>query len=467
MDNVDLFLTVAGVFFALYLFGYAAYLTIGGSISIWSLRKYRLRERMENELDLDFFFPISILVPAYNEEKTILTTVNNLLEMDYKLFEIVVVDDGSKDETAQLVIDHFDLKKDNRPIRLQVPSKEILEIYSGKINGKPIVLVRKNNGGNKADAINAGINVSSFPYFVSMDADEILQADALKYSTRLFLEDDKVIAVGGQIRIANGVEFEKAMPVNTRMKRNPIVSIQILEYIRAFIPSRIFHDTFNGNLNISGGFGLFKKDAVIAVGGYDPNSVGEDMDLVLRLHLHFQTNKFPYAIKYTPEAVCWTQAPFTLKDLGKQRARWHRGLIQCMWNYRVMFLNPKYKSISLLSYTYYFLYELMAPFVELLGIIVIGVAFMTDKLNVSFAIMITLLYLCFSVLQTLLLYMSKSLQREDRIYKGDLAWTIFMSFAEVLYFRPVLFFIRMYATLSYKSKLHSWSSIGREKLEEN
>ncbi|MGD6943533.1 glycosyltransferase family 2 protein [Cytobacillus gottheilii] len=467
MDNIDLFLTVAGVFFALYLFGYAAYLTIGGSISIWSLRKYRLRERMENELDLDFFFPISILVPAYNEEKTILTTVNNLLEMDYKLFEIVVVDDGSKDETAQLVIDHFDLKKDNRPIRLQVPSKEILEIYTGKIKGKPIVLVRKNNGGNKADAINAGINVSSYPYFVSMDADEILQADALKYSTRLFLEDDKVIAVGGQIRIANGVEFEKAMPVNTRMKRNPIVSIQILEYIRAFIPSRIFHDTFNGNLNISGGFGLFKKDAVIAVGGYDPNSVGEDMDLVLRLHLHHQTHKIPYAIKYTPEAVCWTQAPFTLKDLGKQRARWHRGLIQCMWNYRVMFLNPKYKSISLLSYTYYFLYELMAPFVELLGIIVIGVAFMTDKLNVSFAIMITLLYLCFSVLQTLLLYMSKSLQREDKIYKGDLAWTIFMSFAEVLYFRPVLFFIRMYATLSYKSKLHSWSSIGREKLEEN
>ncbi len=467
MDNVDLFLIVTGIFFAIYMAGYATYVTLGGTISIWSLRKNRLKERMENELDHDFFFPISILVPAYNESQTIVSTINNLLEMDYRLFEIVIIDDGSKDTTAQLVIDHYNLHKDHKPIRLQVPSKEILEVYTGDFNGVPIVLVRKKNGGNKADAVNAGINVSRYPYFVSMDADEILQADALKYSTRLFLEDDKVIAVGGQIRIANGVEFEKAMPVNTRMKRNPIVSIQILEYIRAFITSRIFHDTFNGNLNISGGFGLFKKDAVIAVGGYDPNSVGEDMDLVLRLHVHHQMHKIPYSIKYTPEAVCWTQAPFTLKDLGKQRARWHRGLIQCMWNYRVLFFNPKYKSISLFSYTYYFLYELMAPFAELLGIIVIGVALMTNKLNISFAIFIALLYLAFCVLQTILLFMSKSLQRGDKIYKGDIAWTIFMAFAEVLFFRPVLFFIRIYATLSYKSKLHSWSSIAREKLEES
>lgn len=465
MDQIDIFLFIAGIFFALYLIGYASFLTLGGIISILRLRKNRLKERMENELDHDFYFPISILVPAYNESKTILTTVRNLVELDYKLFEIVIIDDGSTDATAQLVIDDFKLVKDFKPVRIQVPSKEINEIYSGTFQNIPIILVRKANGGNKADSINAGINVSNYPFFVSMDADEILQADALKYSARLFLEDDEVIAVGGQIGIANGVEFERAMPVNTKMSRNPIVSMQILEYIRAFIASRIFNDTFNGNLNVSGGYGLFKKESVIAIGGYDPNSVGEDMDLVMRLHQFFRKNKIPYSIKYTADAVCWTQAPFTLKDLGKQRARWHRGLIQCMWNYRTFFFNPKYKSVSFVSYNYYFLYELMAPFAELLGLLVIGVALVSGKLNVTFAITIALLYLLFNVLQTIVFYMSKSLLRKDKINKGDIAWTIYMAFCEILILRPIVFFIRLYATFTYKQKLHSWSSIQREKLE--
>ena len=263
---MDFILVVIGVFFALYMFGYVIYITLGVVTSIWGLRKSRLKERMESELDHDFYFPISILLPAYNEEKTILTTVNYLIEMNYKLFEIVVIDDGSSDNTAHFIIDNYNLKQDHKPIRLQVNSKEILEVYSGEYNNIPIVLVRKKNGGNKADAVNAGINVSRYPYFVSMDADEILQGNALKYAARLFLEDDKVIAVGGQIRIANGQKFEKAMPVNMRMNKHFLVSMQTLEYIRSFIASRMFHDIFNSNLNISGGFGLFKKDSVIAIG---------------------------------------------------------------------------------------------------------------------------------------------------------------------------------------------------------
>lgn len=465
MDTIDVFLFVTGMFFTAYLIGYTSYITIGGMVSLRKLRENRLRERMENELDHAFFFPVSILVPAFNEGSTILTTVNHLLKMDYKLFEIVVVDDGSTDATAQRMIETFNMKRDHRPVRLQVPSNDILEVYMGEQNKIPIVLVRKVNGGNKADAVNAGINVSRYPYFVSMDADEVLQADALKNATKFFLESDKVIAVGGQIRLANGVKFKNAMPVETRMSRNPIVSIQTLEYIRAFITARIFHDTFNGNLNISGGFGLFKKEAVITVGGYDPNSVGEDMDLVLKLHTYYRKNKFPYSIKYTPEAICWTQAPFTLNSLGRQRARWHRGLIQCMWNYRTLFMNPKYKSLSLFSYSYYFLYELMAPFVELLGVVVIAVALTFSRLNIPFAILLALLYLSFCVLQTIVLYMSKTLQREDKIYARDVLWTILMAFAEVLVYRPILFFIRLYATLTYVNKLHSWSAIEREDLE--
>ena len=466
MDRLQIFLNITGIFFAIYMFGYASYTMVAGIVSIWNLYRNRLKERMENELDHDFYFPISILVPAYNEEKTIITTINNLLDLDYKIFEIVVIDDGSTDKTAQLVIDTYHLQQDQIPIHIQVPSKEIMEVYSGDIGNRSIVMIRKKNGGCKADAINAGINISRYPYFVCMDADEILQADALKYSARLFLEDDKVIAVGGLIRIANGIKFQHAMPIEMRMSRNPIVSMQILEYYRSFIASRIFHDTFNGNLNISGGYGLFNKKAVVAVGGYDPDSVGEDMDLVLKLHVYHKAQNIPYAIRYTSDAVCWTQAPFTMKDLSNQRARWHRGLVQCMWKYRVLFLNPKFGVISLISYTYYFLYELIAPFAELLGIIVMLVAYFTNRLNIPLAIFIALLYTGFCIMQTILFYIGKYFLREEKNYKGDLLWSIFISFADVFVFRPILFIVRISATLNYKRKLHSWSKIEREDLEE-
>jgi cellulose synthase/poly-beta-1,6-N-acetylglucosamine synthase-like glycosyltransferase len=299
-----------------------------------------------------------------------------------------------------------------------------------------------------------------------MDADEILQADALKYSARLFLENDNVIAVGGLIRIANGVKFEHAIPVEMRMSRNCVVSMQILEYNRSFMASRVFQDTFNGNLNISGGYGLFNKKSAILVGGYDPDAVGEDMDLVLKLHVYYRLHNMPYSIKYTSDAVCWTQAPFTVKDLWKQRARWQRGLIQCMWKHKVLFLNPRYGLVSLVSFMYYFLYELLAPFIELLGTVVILTTFIMGSLNIRFAIIITLLYTCFSILQTLLFYLSKYFLRGDKYYKGDFCWCIFMCFADVVFFRPILFIVRISAFLDYKKKLHSWSQLERENMEE-
>ena len=452
----------SSILFAIYMFGYATYIILGGTVAIWNLYRNRLRERMENKLDHDFYFPVSILVPAFNEEKTIISTINNLLDLDYKIFEIIVIDDGSTDNTAQQVIKTYNLQKNDRPIRLQVPCKEIKEVYSGDIGNRFIVMIRKQNGGCKADAINAGINISQYPYFVAMDADEILQSDALKYSAKFFLESDDVIAVGGLIRIANGVKFEHAMPVDMRINRSHVVSMQTLEYYRSFMASRVFQDTFNGNLNISGGYGLFKKQSVILVGGYDTDSVGEDMDLVLALHDYYRSHKIPYSMKYSSDAICWTQAPFTIKDLQKQRVRWQRGLIQCMWKHKVLFLNPKYGIVSLLSFTYYFLYELIAPFMELTGFIVILAAVITGCLNIQFAILITLLYLGFSMLQTILFYVSKCFLRGDRYYKGDFWWCVYMCFEDIIYFRPILFFVRLSAFIGYKKNLHSWHKLERE-----
>lgn len=461
----QLFLKYMGIFFAVYMIGYASYTIIGSISSMWKLYTSRLKERMHNELYHDFYFPVSILVPAYNEETTIISTINNLLELEYKTFEIVVIDDGSTDHTAKLVIETYHLQKNDMPIHIQVPCKPILEVYSGERGNRRIVIVKKQNGGCKADAVNAGINISQYPYFVSMDADEILQADALKYSARLFLESDNVIAVGGLIRIANGVKFEHALPVNTRMSRNHVVSMQILEYNRSFMASRIFQDTFNGNLNISGGYGLFNKKSVILVGGYDPDSVGEDMDLVLKLHIYYRSRRIPYTMKYTSDAVCWTQAPYTIKDLWKQRARWQRGLIQCMWKHKVLFLNPKYGVVSLISFMYYFLYELIAPFVEVSGFVIIFITFILNILNIKFLLLITLLYSSFCMLQTVLFYQSKNFLRGDKYYKHDLLWCIYMCFVDQIFFRPILFFIRISAFIDYRKKLHSWNKLNREELE--
>lgn len=444
------------------MFFYASYVMVGNILALRKLYQSHFSKKMNNQLDEEFYLPVSIIVPAYNESQTILTTIDNLLLAELKLFEIIVVDDGSTDNTEQQVIDTYHLTRDWTSYRKEIASKPIKEVYTGMQGERVITLVRKENGGNKADAVNAGINISRFPYFVSMDADEVLQADAILNAARVFLEDKKVVAVGGMIRASNEIVFENAYPVETKISKNPVVSVQRLEYNRAFMASRVFSDLFNGNLNISGGFGLFKKAPVMAIGGYDSNSVGEDMDLVMRLHHYYQKNGQEYAIRYAPDAICWTQVPFTFKDLGKQRARWHRGLIQAMWKHREFFFNIKFGSVSMISFMYYFFYEFLAPLVELLGFLTIVFAVFTQTINWPFAIALAAVYTVFSILQTLIFYMSNYLIGSYKFYKGDMLRALLISITELLMIRPYLFLIRIYATMTYRTRLHSWNKIERE-----
>lgn len=456
------FIYYFSLFISIYMFLYAAY-TVGSSLfAYWKLQKYHTEKKLFNRIRDDFYLPISIIIPAYNEERTILTTIENIFYSDYKIYEIIVVDDGSTDHTAHILKETFQLTRNQAPIRLQVESKPIVEVYTGTVDNRMLTLVTKVNGGNKADAVNAGINVAQYPYFVSMDADEVLQADALKNAARIFLEDEDVVAVGGPIRISNDIKFEKGMPVEMRFGSNGLVNTQRLEYSRAFLTQRIFSDAFNGNINISGGFGLFKKDVVTKIGGYDPKSVGEDMNLVMRLHEYHLENDMPYAIRYAPDAICWTQGPFTLKDLGKQRARWHRGLIQVMWRFRRFFMNIKYGFVSLVSYMYFFLYELLAPIVELLGILIIIYSLVTHTLNGPFFLAITILYTAVNMIQTQTFYFSNFMISYVKNYKGDYWRVFFISLKELFLFRPYLFLVRLYATITYKARLHNWSKITRE-----
>ena len=457
---------ILSVFFSLYMFGYATFILIGNFFALWRLRKSYRRTNLQNYIEGQVSVPVSVLVPAYNEAETILSTIHNLLIADFKRYEIVVIDDGSTDETAKLILEKYPLTRNTIPFQNVVKSAPINQVYTGTVNGRLLTLIRKDNGGNKADALNAGINVAKYPYFVAMDGDEILQADALKNAARSFLEDEKVIAVGGIIRVSNGIRFKEGYPVETRMSKNPVIASQRLDYNRSFMASRVFSDMFNGNLNISGGFGMFKKEPVIKIGGYDSNSVGEDMDLVMRLHDYHLENDIPYKMSYTPTAVCWTQVPFTMKDLGNQRARWHRGLIQSMVAHRKFFLNPRYGSVSLISFMYYFFYEFLSPMIELFGFLFILFALIMGTLNWPFAIFIASLYIVFNVINTIIFYTGNFLIGDFQMYRGDTLRVLWISLIDIFVIRPFLFIVRIFATLTYRSRLHNWGELTREAMED-
>lgn len=453
-------------FFFFYLVIYSTYLLLCGVYGSVKMYRYRKLERLHNELDHEFYYPISIIVPAYNEGMTVVQTVKNLLKLDYRHYEIVVVDDGSTDDTKQLLIDAFALKEEqNRPIRYVVSCKPIHEVYKMQHENVMITLISKENGGCKADAANAGINVAAYPYIVNMDADEILQKDALKYVGRAILEDDNVIGVGGNLRISNDVTFADAMPVTAGFGKNPVVNMQVVEYGRSFVGSRIFQNSINANLIISGGFGVFKKSAVIEIGGYDTKSMGEDMELTVHLHEYYRKHKKPYVMKYVPDSVCWTQAPESMKDLRKQRERWNCGLLQTIKKYKHMICNARYGWIGLFMLPYMIMYELLAPFFVVLGIVVILGSILLGMLNLPFVIYLNLCYFVFGVIFSIVPYLDNMYTRTKLISGKDI-WNCFVtSLFDVLFFRMYLLGIGFISYFKSRKVAGKWVSPSRVKVK--
>lgn len=459
LEMVQDLLIYVNIFFVIYLLGYSTFLfcsvLAGGNELFEDVKK----KKLHNEIHHEYYVPISIIVPAYNEEVTVTDTIHSLLNLNYKIYEIIIVNDGSKDGTADVLIEHFNLKAVNRPIRRQLPCQDVQSIYENYDDSKvPITLINKVNGG-KADSINMGINVSKYPYFVCMDADSILEKDSLSKIAVSVLENKDVVAVGSMIRISNDSIFDHGVLKEMRLPRKLIPALQVLEYERSFLASRILLDKFNANLIISGAFGLFKKESVIQVGGYQRSSMGEDMELIVKLHSYYRSNKLSYQIKYAYDAICWTQAPERLSDLIKQRKRWHIGLFQSLKAHKSIFFSP--------SYLYYLIYELLSPFIELGGLLITALAAMFGLLSVENMILFFLTYALFGSMLTVISFITRNFLSDTRVKFGDILKAFLLCIPENIVLRFILAWTRILALLFYRGDKTKWGQIRRVKINYN
>lgn len=451
------------IFFIIYMIGYSSFLFLAVVTGSTELYRKKQQAKLKNTLMKDYFIPVSIIVPAYNEEVTVVETVKSLLSLDYNLYEIIVVDDGSKDTTSKKLIEAFDMQPIRRPIQRKIVCQPEEFVYETAMQKVPLTLIRKKNGG-KADSLNMGINACRYPYFICMDADSVLQHDSLSKIVRPLLENENVVAVGGVVRPCNGAELERGRVKKYKLPSNILACMQVLEYDRSFLASRILFDKFNGSLIISGAFGLFKKDTVIAAGGYDHSTMGEDMELVVKLHEYCVLNEMPYSIKYATDAICWSQAPERLRDLCKQRKRWHLGLFQSMWKHRIMLFNPKFGAVGIISYFYFLVYELLSPFIEIFGVASMIIAFAVDLINVPFMLLFFLIYAIFGCVLTLTAFFARTQTIDLEISVGDVAKAVLLCFFEICVLRFVLSFVRATAFVGYKKKKLNWGRIERKKI---
>jgi len=351
----------------------ASYVVIS-LISTKEVMKYKKRRSVlehDSLISSPYQPSISIIAPAYNEEVTIVDNIRSLLSLHYSALTIIIVNDGSKDDTLKEAIDNYDLYLTDEVYPSVIKTKTIRGIYrSRKKAFSKLIVVDKENGG-KADAINVGTNVSQTEYFACIDVDCIIDQDAFLRLVEPIMKggDKKVGAVGGIVWLTNDADIKSGKVMKIRAPKSYIAKIQVVEYFRAFLLGRPAWACKNGLLLISGAFGIFDRETVLKVGGYDHSTVGEDMELVMRMHKYYRENDIDYEIAYIPDPLCWTEAPSDYDVLGRQRNRWTRGTIECLKFHKEMFFNPKYGILGIVSYPYWLLAEWLAPYIEAGGLL--------------------------------------------------------------------------------------------------
>jgi len=433
--------------------------------SLIELKDYKRRYNFKDEnriLQSAYLPKISLLAPAYNEEANVIENVKSLLTLDYPTYEIIIINDGSTDNTLSKLVRHFDLYLHKDLHFKHVPSKNVKGIYLSKNKAyKNLKIVDKVNGG-KSDALNSGINSSSYDVICCIDVDCILERDALLKLIKPFLNNTKkVIASGGIIRVANSCVIEDGRITEVCLPKNFVARAQILEYFRAFLMGRMAWSRVDGLLIISGAFGMFDKATVIEAGGYSHKTVGEDMELLVRMRRIMREKNVPYKVGFVPDPLCWTEVPQTWKILYRQRNRWTRGTIETLSIHKEMIFNPKYGILGLLSTPYWVFFEWLAPIIEFTGILFFLFLFILGQVNWSvFLIFFGVVY-SFSLLFSITALFFEEFTFQQYKKPKDMIKLLCTAMLEPILYHPFVMWAAVRGNLDLLMGKNSWGKMTR------
>lgn len=455
-------------FYLIYGLSVAVSYMVLGALSIFALHKYFSKNLLVNYkeiLNSEITLPISIIAPAYNESATINENVRSLLSLHYTKFEVIIVNDGSKDDTLSKLIESYSLVKVHCTYEKSIDTGQVRGIYkSVNKSWDKLWVVDKENGG-KADALNAGLNLARNNLVLCIDVDCMLDNDALVKMVKPFLEEDQrtIIASGGIIHIANSCKIEDGKIVKMEVPKNIFARIQVLEYLRAFLMGRMAWSKMDGLLIISGAFGLFRRDIILEVGGYNTATVGEDMELIVRMRRRMIESKRPYQVTFIPDSLCWTECPESTKILIRQRVRWTKGNMETLWTHRKLLFNPKYKVLGLLSFPYWLLYEWLAPIVEFSGLLYLLYLYAIDSVYWYFYLSLSAFIFAFAVTFTTLTLFIEEITYNKYERKRDILKLVAASFLEPLIFHPLIIYAAIRGNFQKLfNKKTTWGDMARK-----
>jgi biofilm PGA synthesis N-glycosyltransferase PgaC len=407
---------------------------------------------------------LSVIAPAFNESRTIIDNIRTLLSLYYNNYEVIVVNDGSTDDSLQKMIDTYELEKVNYYFDYRIPCKRIRAVYKSRNRSfKKLTVVDKVNGG-KADSLNAGLNVSKNELVVSIDADSIMEPDALLKLVKPFMEakDKKVIGAGGVIRIANSCEISGGHIKKIHLPKKFLPRAQVMEYTRAFLMGRMAWSELDGLLLISGALGMFDREVIIQAGGYRTDTVGEDMELVVRIRRYMADHHIKYDVVYIPDPLCWTEVPDTFRVLARQRSRWTRGTLETLITHRKLFLNRRYGKLGLLGYPYWMMFEYLAPIIEFLGILWFIFLAISGKLNWPFFLLLTGFVYFFAVSLSIWSVLFEEITFHKYEKRRDVMKLIGTAFLEPLFFHPMVMLMSIKGNLDKLFKKNTWGRMDRK-----
>jgi len=403
--------------------------------------------------------PISLIVPAYNEEKNIYESIQSFQKQTYKNYEIIIVNDGSKDKTLETVLSKFKFE----PIKFEeskfkLCKSKIKAIYRNE--EFKMTLIDKENGG-KADSLNAGIDWATTEFVCGVDADSLLDPKAFERVMVEFNLDETLMACGATIRVVNGAKIESGQIKRVNVPTSYIELCQLLEYTQSFLMGRLGWQLFDATMIISGAFGVFKRKALLEINGFDKNSIGEDMDLIVRMHRHFLKENKDYTIGFIPDPLCWTEVPSNFKTLSNQRNRWQRGLLASIFKEDRFLFNTRKSFFSRFVIPFYLITEILSPILEILSYILVAVGLFFNFISWKIVVLFFTIGLLFSIMMTLIAFVFEEKNFSKDLTVSQLVYILFGSLFMNIGYRQYMAWQRFKGVIDFYLKKQEWGKMDR------